>query len=114
MPGRAPTTAAGAADRSYGVHVAELAGLPADGVSRAWAILRRLESEGNVPLQGAESRPPRQDAGQLALFAPFEAEHPVVDILRGLDVESMTPLEALVQLYELRQQAAKPEHGDRS
>jgi len=96
----------GAADRSYGVHVAELAGLPRDVVGRAWEILGRLEAEGNVPLQGTERRPPPSEStGQLALFAPFDVEHPVVEALKALDVDSMTPLEALTLLYELRRQS---------
>jgi DNA mismatch repair protein MutS len=108
----------GAADRSYGVHVAELAGLPADVVARAWIILRRLEAEGNVPLQGAGDRPPLttsvQASGtaaeaakagvQLSMFAPLEREHPVLKRLRGLDVDGLTPMEAIVMLYELRRQ----------
>jgi DNA mismatch repair protein MutS len=97
----------GTADRSYGVHVAELAGLPRDAVARAWEILARLESEGNVPLQGAVDRPAPEREGQLPLFTPREAEHPVVERLRELDVDHMTPIEALTRLYELKQQAGQ-------
>jgi len=73
----------GAADRSYGVHVAELAGLPRDVVARAWRILAELESEGNAPLQPAPGRPPAAADGQLPLFAPHEVEHPAVRALRA-------------------------------
>jgi len=96
----------GSADRSYGVHVAELAGLPAAVTRRAWEILERLEAEGNVPLQAAATRPPAGKAGQLPLFTPTEAEHPAVRALRGLDPGRMTPIEALTKLIELRSLAA--------
>jgi DNA mismatch repair protein MutS len=94
----------GAADRSYGIHVAELAGLPRSVTDRAWAILGRLEAEGNVPLQGAAGRP-TASGGQLPLFAPVEREHPVLAMLRALDPDTLSPLEALTRLYELRRAA---------
>jgi len=101
----------GAADRSYGIHVAELAGLPRDVVSRAWKILERLEAEGNVPLQGAQDRPAPPRTAQLPLFAPIDVEHPVVDALRQLNVESMTPIEALTRLYELQREVREGDGG---
>jgi DNA mismatch repair protein MutS len=101
----------GAADRSYGIHVAELAGLPRDVTGRAWKILGRLEAEGNVPLQRAEGRPPVESSGQLPLFTPIEREHPVVAALRTLDLNAMTPLEALTRLYELRREAGDAPRG---
>lgn len=93
---------AGAADRSYGVHVAELAGLPRDVVARAWEVLAGLEAESDVPLQVAERRPARAADGQLPLFTPFDKEHPLVEALRTLDVDRLTPLDALLKLAELR------------
>ncbi len=92
----------GAADRSYGIHVAELAGLPQEVIERAWEVLARLEAEGNAPLQDARSRPPRSQARQLALFAPLSEEHPVVKALADLDPDALTPRQALEKLYELR------------
>lgn len=98
----------GPADRSYGVHVAELAGLPKEVVLRAWDILGMLEREGGVPLQGAGSRPPG-DGGpaQLPLLAPVEREHPAVTALRELDPDELTPREALALVYALRERAVK-------
>jgi DNA mismatch repair protein MutS len=97
----------GAADRSYGVHVAELAGLPREVVARAWAVLARLEAEARVPLQLAAGRPSLQPDGQLPMFWPAAREHPVLTALRSLDVDRLTPLEALVMLAELRREAGE-------
>ncbi len=94
----------GAADRSYGIHVAELAGLPPAVVARAWTILERLEREGELPLQSATGRPAEPD-GQLPLLAPARVEDPLLERLRRLDLDQLTPLEALSLLYELRREA---------
>lgn len=81
----------GGADRSYGIHVARLAGVPAPVVHRAEALLAQLESGEFRP--GAEDPEPFQPL----LIAK---EHPVVEALRALDVNSLTPLDALTKLYE--------------
>jgi DNA mismatch repair protein MutS len=78
---------AGGADRSYGIHVAQLAGLPRQVVLRARAILGELE--GQRPLE----RPPPSD--QLSLPLP----HPLVAELQQLDLEHLTPREALEKLF---------------
>ncbi len=85
----------GATDRSYGIHVAQLAGLPAAVVARAREILALLESGHHV---AGLTPPPTPDAGQLGLFE----EHPVLSDLRTLDPNTMTPLEALSRLAELK------------
>ena len=94
--------APGGTDRSYGVHVAELAGLPNAVVKRAREVLARLEEEHRV-VPGAPPAPP--DPGQLPLFAEAPP-HPVVDDLRALDLDTMTPIEALNRLAELQKKAA--------
>ena len=97
----------GGADRSYGVHVARLAGLPQGVVNRAWEVLSDLESVSKGTVQrtalGA-GRPatPGAASQQLPLFA---AGPPLVDSIRELDIANMTPLEALNKLYELQEQA---------
>nr|MCU0624044.1 DNA mismatch repair protein MutS [Gemmatimonadaceae bacterium] len=95
----------GPADRSYGVEVGRLAGLPPVVIARAREVLTLLEGDqlaaslaGGRP--GASRRAPVRDADQLALFAPAP-EHPVVGRLRGVDVNGLTPLQALALLDEL-------------
>jgi DNA mismatch repair protein MutS len=92
----------GGTDRSYGIHVAGLAGLPQGVVARAREILATLEGEHRV-VPG--SPPPPPDPGQLTLFAAEAVPHPVVEELRALDLDGMTPLEALNRLAELRRRA---------
>jgi DNA mismatch repair protein MutS len=88
--------AEGPADRSYGIHVARLAGLPERVLARATEVLHELESERTVehlePARGrSRVRPPATP--QMPLFGP--GPHPVVQALRVLDLETLTPLEAL-------------------
>ena len=89
----------GGADRSYGVHVARLAGLPPGVVNRAWEVLGDLESTRESGRKRSIRAAPSQ---QLALFP---ATSSLVDAVRELDVTNMTPLEALNKLYELQEQA---------
>jgi DNA mismatch repair protein MutS len=91
----------GGTDRSYGIHVAELAGLPADVVNRANLILRTLEGEHRV-VPGAPAADP--DPGQLPLFQEAPP-NPAIEELRRLDVNALTPLEALNRLAELQRRA---------
>jgi DNA mismatch repair protein MutS len=86
----------GGADRSYGIHVAQMAGVPKPVIHRAEEMLEQLESGAFRP--GTPAPEPRQPA----LFA---TEHPAVEELRGLDVSQMTPLDAINTLYELQRKA---------
>jgi DNA mismatch repair protein MutS len=92
----------GGADRSYGIEVGRLAGLPSEVLARARAILRLLEGGHLVTAKGASLG---TDA-QLGLF-PAAGPHPVVERLRGLDTNSMTPLQALQELAELAKRATE-------
>ena len=87
----------GATDRSYGIQVGRLAGLPDEVVARAKTLLRDLEQRAPAP-----APPPGADTGQLGLFAP--APHPVLDALAALDPDAMTPLQALATLHTLWRQ----------
>jgi DNA mismatch repair protein MutS len=91
----------GGTDRSYGVHVAQLAGLPEAVVRRAREVLVRLESEHRVVPGTPEPAP---DPGQLALFTET-APHPALEALRELNLDNLTPLEALNRLAELQRRA---------
>jgi DNA mismatch repair protein MutS len=90
----------GGADRSYGIHVGRLAGLPAPVLARASEVLGLLEAGHHVAHQPA---PRPLDAQQLALFAQ-PASHPLLAELEGLDVNAMSPLEALNRLAAWKQQ----------
>ena len=93
----------GGADRSYGVHVAQLAGLPQAVVSRAWEVLEDLEWNGAGRSNGARRRPV-EPAVQMSLFQP---EQQLRDAVLELDVANLTPLEAINKLYELQEEARK-------
>lgn len=99
----------GAADKSYGIHVARLAGVPLAVVERAKVILDTLESD-HLDKEGRPTIPARRTSRssdkQLQLFAP--PEHPLLDSLRQIDVNQMTPLEALQTLHRMREQLKEP------
>jgi DNA mismatch repair protein MutS len=96
----------GRSDRSYGIQVARLAGLPPSVLARAREILGGLETDeltrGGRPSLSAE-RPASQQ--QLGLFGGSQgADHPVLRRLRELDPDRLTPLEALTLLAELKRE----------
>lgn len=86
----------GGADRSYGIEVARLAGLPEGVIARAKTILRELETEA-----GKSPSPTREETDQVSLSNLAESE--VIDRLRREQVDTLSPLEALNLLYELKQ-----------
>jgi len=95
----------GRTDRSYGIHVAKIAGLPSSVVQRALSLLDTLEvhtERGNGKLLAAESSgAPRRGEGQLHLFTEFVAS-PVLEELRRLDLDGLTPLQAFDALRRMR------------
>jgi DNA mismatch repair protein MutS len=82
----------GGADRSYGIHVAQMAGLPAPVVQRATEILQQLEASSGKAVRLNPFLPE-----QLALFPET---NPLVDELKSLDINALSPIEALNKLYE--------------
>ena len=89
----------GGADKSYGIHVAELAGLPRPVINRAQEILAQFETELGQGRQKGEPSPQ-----QLRLFIE---RHPLLDELETLDLDALSPLEALNRLYEWKQRYAR-------
>ena len=97
----------GGADRSYGIHVAGLAGIPKAVVRRAEEVLSRLEQQDQTSGRRSarreavtsESTIDRTQEIQLTMFGGLD---PVTEELRALDIDSLTPLEAITKLFELR------------
>ena len=92
----------GPADGSYGVEVAKLAGVPQTVVNRARVILKALEAQETAPArQPARSAPAEEPAPmQMGMFT--DMNNAVIEELKQLDVNTLTPIEALTKLYELK------------
>ena len=86
----------GGADRSYGIEVAKLAGLPEKVLQRARQVLEELETAGGVP-----DAAPRRETEQVSLGSISEGE--VLEALRRCQPDTLTPIEAMSLLYELKQ-----------
>ncbi len=99
----------GSADKSYGIHVARLAGVPREVVERGKDILARLEEEhldsaGRAKIaRPVETR--KSGQVQLTLFGP--AEHPLLDELRQVDLNNLTPIEAMQLVQQWQESLAK-------
>ena len=85
----------GGADRSYGIHVARLAGLPPAVINRAREVLTQLEQAETAEPQASSDTTPRPDPS-------LPAPHPLIEEVRQIDLFSMTPLEAMNRLAELQ------------
>ena len=94
----------GGADRSYGIEVGRLAGLPPAVLARARGILRLLEGGHLVASSSSGAKAQVAPDEQLSLSLP-SAPHPVIERLRSLDPNAMTPLQAIQQLAELVNEA---------
>ncbi|MDA0524760.1 DNA mismatch repair protein MutS [Methanococcoides alaskense] len=106
----------GATDKSYGIHVARLAGVPHKVTQRAKEVLQDIEDESAISKESDSKRSRKKKSAQytqLMLFdpegssAPVAEPDPVVEELKELDVNSMTPIEALNKLSELQKKAGK-------
>ena len=89
----------GGADRSYGVHVAKLAGLPRSVINRAQEVLSRLEETQRIDRTRPGKLSNRIPVRQLPLLP---AESPLIEELRKIEIDSLSPLEAITKLYELK------------
>ncbi len=99
------TIRTGPASQSYGIHVAKLAGVPRAVLDRAAEVLHGLEC-GETPGQGEPTRNGRKRERQPSLFLPELPPHPALERLKGLDPNSLTPMDALRTLAELRDEAS--------
>ncbi len=83
---------AGPADKSYGIHVAQLAGLPDSAIQRAREILQTLETKGNIRVDASD--------GDQTPLLPIFSSHPVLDEVKMCDTDNITPLEALAAISD--------------
>jgi DNA mismatch repair protein MutS len=99
----------GAADKSYGIHVARLAGVPKEVIHRAKHILDQLEEEHHDAEGRAKiaRRPEKRRTGeiQLTLFGPVD--HPLLDEIRSVDLDQTTPLDALQRIKQWQESLVK-------
>lgn len=93
----------GGADGSYGIDVARLAGVPDTVVKRAKVILKSLEENGVVPVVSNAVRKEADDDMQVSFGSTAESE--IIDELKALDVNTLTPIEAMSKLYEISAKA---------
>ncbi len=95
----------GATDRSYGIHVANLAGMPPEVVKRANVLLGELsvshEGDAAAPMSEAAVRPNSKNSQQMGLFTEF-VQHPVIDEIKSLDINTISPMRAFELLREMR------------
>jgi DNA mismatch repair protein MutS len=98
---------AGAADRSYGIQVAKLAGLPASVVERAKVVLAKLEQEDRSAPKGFEDLPLFAVPSKLPRDARQPVEEPVIAALAAINPDDLSPREALEALYSLKAKLAE-------
>ena len=104
----------GGADRSYGIQVARLAGLPGEVIARAWELLTELEgthTSGGEGLGRSGTHRPASEPSldQLSFFSA--GDPPVLKRLRAIDPETITPKEALDLLFDLHEKSLSGEDG---
>lgn len=93
--------AAGPVDKSYGIYVAKIAGMPEELLQRADCILQDLENHSSSLEPSPVSASQSVEVGQMDLFAP--SPHPVLEELEKLDLYNMTPMEVMMAVADLKQ-----------
>lgn len=96
----------GGADKSYGVHVAQLAGIPRPVIHRAEEVLAELEQKGDAKSRRKAMRD--METPSVLQMTLFSAEpHPLIEEIKQLAIDELTPIEAIGKLYDLQQKARK-------
>ncbi|RZN33370.1 MAG: DNA mismatch repair protein MutS [Methanophagales archaeon ANME-1-THS] len=97
----------GKGSKSYGIQVAKLAGLPEAVIQSARTVLKRMESEGERATKKSEGRV--QEEKEVVVKKEYVVqEHPVLEELKSINVEQISPLEALHLLYEMKKKLQGP------
>ncbi len=90
----------GVCDKSYGIHVAELAGLPKSVINDARRILKSMERRAPIKVHTSKEEP-----AQLSLFdALTEKEKKIIQLIKDIDVDGLTPRDALNFIYKLKEE----------
>ncbi|MBO5856682.1 MAG: DNA mismatch repair protein MutS, partial [Clostridia bacterium] len=95
----------GAADGSYGVEVAKLAGIPKTVVENAKVILKSLEEQQRVNLGVAPKVVETEEPEELQLSFSSSGKETFIEKVKNIDVNTLTPIEALTKLFELQKEA---------
>jgi len=95
----------GHTDESYGIHVASLAGVPDPVVERAGDVLEQIEKDHTIKMETDDGPRLKQVVFDPESGDTSSESHPVVEELKELDLENMTPLEAMNELWKLRKEA---------
>lgn len=93
----------GMADKSYGIYVGKMAGLPKDVIERANQVLHDLENHQTLSLTEEKIQPQKQQFVQPILV--YDESHPVIDEIKQLDLDNITPMQAMQILHELYNKA---------
>ncbi len=95
----------GSTDESYGIHVASLAGLPEPVLERSHDVLRQIEDDHTIKMENQDGPKFTQMVFDIDKDGKTHSEsHPVVEKVKGLDVENLTPLDALNELWKLKKE----------
>ena len=95
----------GKADKSYGVQVAQLAGLPKSVINRAKEILENMESSYNDEPISLPNTPPNQKIPLMSHYSQL------IDEILDLDISEMTPIQAINKLYEFQSKSSESKQG---
>jgi len=93
----------GRGSKSYGIQVAKLAGLPEEVIESAKSVLKRMESEVGKGGEGRERKEEEEKKVEVKTKKEYVVQpHPVVDELKSINLEKISPIEALNKLYEMK------------